>query len=50
MEKGFCQKFQEEVPFAEGCRHPRDYCPYRQACMLYMVWKEKKKKGEDPSH
>ncbi len=40
-EVGYCAKFQEEVPLEEGCRHPRDYCPHRKACMLFLIWKEK---------
>lgn len=47
-ETGFCQKYQEEVPLSEGCRHPKDYCPYRQACFLYFLSKEKGR--ENPSH
>ncbi|MBA2847906.1 hypothetical protein G4V39_06310 [Thermosulfuriphilus ammonigenes] len=43
VEMGFCQKFSEEIPLNEGCRHPKDYCPHRQACMLYFLFKEKKK-------
>lgn len=51
METGFCLKFQEEVPLEEGCRHPRDYCPHRTACFLYLIWKEKhQEKDEDSSH
>ncbi len=55
-EKGFCMKYQEEVPLSGGCRHPHDYCPHRSGCMLYLIWKEEHRgregenRGEDPSH
>ena len=49
-EKGYCQKFQEEVPLSEGCRHPKDYCPHRASCFLYLIRKEKKKGYENTAY
>ncbi len=50
MDTGFCLKFQEEVPLEEGCRHPKDYCPHRTACLLNLVLKEKRRRNHEDSH
>ncbi len=41
-EKVLCFKYQEEQRIEEGCKHPKDYCPYRQSCLIYFYSKEKK--------
>ena len=34
--EGFCQKDNIAVDLEKGCRHPNDYCQYRQACMIHF--------------
>jgi hypothetical protein len=41
MEKGFCQKDNLYINFSRGCLHPGDFCPYRTACMVYFLQKER---------
>jgi len=43
QENGFCQKDNVEIPLDGGCRHPGDYCQFRQACMVHFLEKENKK-------
>ncbi|NDY43067.1 hypothetical protein G3N55_09455 [Dissulfurirhabdus thermomarina] len=45
--KGFCQKDNREVPLDEGCRHPKDYCQYRQACIVHFHERERARERED---
>ncbi len=37
---GYCQKDARETPLDKGCRHPKDYCQFRQACMIHFLEKE----------
>ncbi len=53
-EKGFCQKDSMEWALEKGCRHPSDYCQFRQACMIHFLEKErrrgkKEEQDEDPT-
>ncbi len=41
--QGFCQKDNKEVDADKGCCHPKDYCPYRQACMIHYMEQERKR-------
>ncbi len=45
QETGFCQKDNIETPMDKGCRHPLDYCQYRQACIVHFLEKESTKKS-----
>ncbi len=48
-ETGFCAKDNEYVPLEEGCRHPQDYCPHRQSCLIYFFQKEKEREKKKNS-
>jgi phosphoribosyl-AMP cyclohydrolase len=40
----FCEKYKEEVAAAEArCRHPKEYCKFRTACIIHFMG------GEDSS-
>jgi hypothetical protein len=47
VDSGFCAKDNVESPLDKGCRHPDDYCQYRQSCMIHFLDQEKRrdKKG-----
>ncbi len=47
MDSGYCQKDAKEVPLDRGCRHPKDYCQFRQACMIHFLQKEREQKLRD---
>ncbi len=44
--EAICMKYQEEQSLEEGCKHPKDYCPYRQSCLIYFYSKEKSRDQE----
>ena len=44
--QGFCQKDNRETALSKGCLHPKGYCIYRQACMIYYLVREKAKGTE----
>ncbi|MDA8163075.1 MAG: hypothetical protein M0022_09280 [Desulfobacteraceae bacterium] len=44
--QGFCQKDNRETALSRGCLHPKDYCPYRQSCMIYYLVREQAKGAE----
>ena len=36
-----CEKYKEKMPEDEACcRHPKEYCKFRSACMIQFVAKE----------
>lgn len=39
--QGFCQKDNCHVAVSRGCLHPMDYCPYRQACLIHYMERER---------
>jgi hypothetical protein len=39
--QGFCQKENRESDISKGCLHPKDYCPFRQACIIHYFSREK---------
>jgi hypothetical protein len=41
--EAFCLKYQETQALEEGCKHPNDYCPHRQSCLIHFYSKEKKR-------
>ena len=44
-----CEKYKEKMK-AEGafCRHPGEYCKFRNACMIHFLSKESKRQpGQD---
>ncbi len=43
--EGFCQKDNVMVELDKGCRHPKDYCQYRQACMVHFHELERRRAG-----
>ncbi len=46
--EGFCEKDNISVELEKGCRHPNDYCQYRQACMIHFYDMEnRRKKGSN---
>ena len=45
QEMGYCQKDNVETPLEKGCKHPTDYCQYRQACMVHFLQKEAGKRS-----
>ena len=45
--EGFCQKDNIAVELEKGCRHPNDYCQYRQACMIHFYEMENRRKGSN---
>ncbi|OCC14372.1 hypothetical protein DBT_2245 [Dissulfuribacter thermophilus] len=50
QEIGFCQKDNCDAQISKGCRHPHDYCQFRQSCIIYFLEKEEsKKKGNSQS-
>ncbi len=49
-DKGYCQKDGREVPLREGCRHPTDYCQFRQACMIHFLEQERRREGAREGH
>jgi hypothetical protein len=40
-EESFCQKDNRPLPLKRGCVHPKDFCPYRQACIVHYLEQEK---------
>ncbi|XOF32494.1 MAG: RNA polymerase II-associated protein [Candidatus Electrothrix sp. YB6] len=45
-----CVKYGEKMDAEQArCRHPKDYCQYRKACMIQFVERENKgaKVGEE---
>ena len=48
----FCAKYNEPQKLEEGCKHPNDYCQYRQSCLIYFYEQEnrKKKTKEENAH
>ncbi len=48
-ETGFCAKDNEYVSLEKGCRHPHDYCPHRQSCLIYFFQKEKRREEKKSS-
>ncbi len=41
--KGFCAKDNVEVDMKRGCRHPKDYCQHRQACIIHFMDQERRR-------
>ena len=42
-----CEKYKEKMEAETAyCRHPNEYCKFRQACMIHFLSKENRKKGE----
>ncbi|NPA40310.1 MAG: hypothetical protein GXO57_07705 [Thermodesulfobacteria bacterium] len=35
-----CMKYQEYQRIEEGCKHPKEYCPYRQTCPIQLFGKD----------
>ncbi len=42
--QGFCQKDNRSIDTDRGCIHPNDFCPFRKACIVYYMEKERKNK------
>ncbi len=42
-DKGFCTKDNMEVDIEKGCRHPKDYCQHRQACIIHFMEQERRR-------
>ncbi len=43
-----CIKYGEKIDSAEAaCRHPGDYCQYRQSCMIQFMERENKAVGKE---
>ncbi len=40
LTEAFCAKYNETQFLEEGCKHPNDYCPYRNSCLIYFYTKE----------
>ncbi len=40
LTEAFCTKYNETQALEEGCKHPHDYCPYRESCLIYFYTKE----------
>jgi hypothetical protein len=36
-----CQKDNIQIAVGSGCVHPKDYCRYRQACLIHFLEQEK---------
>ena len=36
----YCAKYQVYQKLEEGCKHPKEYCPYRQTCPLHLFNKD----------
>jgi len=45
--EGFCQKDNVMVDLESGCRHPNDYCQYRQACIIHFHELEQRRKRKN---
>jgi len=42
MEKQLlCQKDNQQIEAGKGCPHRRDFCPYRQSCIIHYLEQEK---------
>ncbi len=39
----YCEKDNRQTDISKGCRHPKDYCQHRQACMIYFMEQEEKR-------
>ncbi len=35
-EKLFCEKYKEWQGAEERCKHKKDYCQFRQQCLVYL--------------
>jgi len=42
----FCAKDNREVDISKGCRHPHDYCKFRQSCIIHLLDQERKRKDK----
>ncbi len=42
--QGFCQKDNKPIDMDRGCIHPKDYCPFRSACIVFYEEKERRRK------
>jgi hypothetical protein len=48
MMKLECAKYGEKMDSAKAaCRHPGDYCQYRQSCMIQFMERENKAVGKE---
>jgi len=36
----YCMKYQEYQKLEEGCKHPKEYCPYRESCPIHLFGKD----------
>ncbi|WP_417909460.1 RNA polymerase II-associated protein [Candidatus Electronema sp. PJ] len=40
-----CTKYKEKMDAAQAlCKHPHDYCQYRQSCLIQFLEREKRGK------
>ena len=39
----YCEKDNRQTDISKGCRHPKDYCQHRQACMIHFLEQEEKR-------
>ncbi len=46
QERGYCQKDNIESPIEKGCRHPTDYCQFRNMCIIHFMEQERKSDNE----
>ncbi len=37
----YCEKYKEYVKLSEGCKHPKDYCAFREKCLIHLYGKFK---------
>jgi hypothetical protein len=44
-----CQKDNIQIAAGRGCLHPKDYCRYRQACLIHFLEQEKARDNRVPS-
>jgi len=39
----YCEKDNRQTDISKGCRHPKDFCQHRQACMIHFLEQEEKR-------
>ncbi|WP_156955584.1 hypothetical protein [Thermodesulfobacterium hydrogeniphilum] len=40
-ELAYCEKYREYVKLTDGCKHPKEYCAFREKCLIYLYKKFK---------
>jgi hypothetical protein len=39
----YCEKDNRQTDISKGCRHPKDFCQHRQACMIHFLEQEERR-------